>query len=617
MTIIPQAQLYPVTNPPPSVALASPTNGSTFTSSASVTISANAAAQFNSLNPVAFYANNILLGSVTNLPYTLTAAGLAAGPYALTAVATDGSGLSSTSAPVNITVNAGSGHPYGLTSRAVTPAFFNMPGAIPASLPGVIPLQLSLTGVFSDTPNMTPAGGLIPYAPIVPLWSDAAVKTRWLAVPNRGAPYTTDQQIAFSTNGEWSFPVGTVFVKDFQLVTNEITGAKRRLETRLLVRDTNGAVYGVTYKWRADNSDADLLTDSLSENITITNASGTRIHTWYYPSPADCLLCHTAVANYVLGLKTRQLNGNFTYPSAGNTDNQLRTLNHLGLFNPAFDESAISGYSKLSALTNLAASLQERARSYLDANCAQCHRPNGSGPTFDARYDTPLTNQNIINATLAKANLNDPNTRVVVPRDVWRSLLWVRMNTTDPTLKMPNLARNMVDTNAVQVAGDWINSLAGTNALAPPTIVPNGGTFTNSVTVTLQSTNLGATCYYTLDATLPSTNSLLYTVPFAVTSNVVVTASAFAPGFINSFAATAAFSIQVPLQFVSGGFFTNSQFLLPLSGVPGQSYVLQGSADLINWTSLSTNIPIASPFTLTDTNSFGFRYRFYRVLQLP
>src|SRR6266567_3080935 len=94
-------------------------------------------------------------------------------------------------------------------------------------------------------------------------------------VPNNGAPYQSGEQIGFIPTGEWLFPAGTIFVKHFELATNDNNPSlKRRLETRLLVRDTNGAVYGVTYKWRADNSEADLLTSSLTEAILVTNATG-------------------------------------------------------------------------------------------------------------------------------------------------------------------------------------------------------------------------------------------------------------------------------------------------------------------------------------------------------
>ena len=481
--------------------MAAPADGATYTDVASITVAANADAPYNPISIVSFYANGNLLGSLSNSVdaplYTLTATGLATGNYALTAVATDGSGLNSTSAPINISVVAGSGLSYGLTTNVPVSAYLNMPN----TFNGALPLLLSGTGAFGDVPNRIPASGLIPYQPNTPLWSDAAVKSRYLAVPNNGGLLTPDEQIGFLPTNSWMFPAGTVFVKNFDLVVNETNASAplRRLETRLLVRDINGAVYGVTYKWRPDNSDADLLTTSLNEDVAITNATGVRTQTWYYPSPADCLTCHTPLAGYVLGVNTRQLNGSMTYPATGNTDNQLRTLNRLGLFNAAINEATITNYAHLSALTNLSAALEERARSYLDANCAQCHRAGSSiEANFDARYDTPLASQNITNYP-AQHNLGIDGACVVKAKDIWRSVLLARINTNAPAIKMPPLARNLIDTNAVQVITDWINSLPGIPALAPPTIVPNGGTFVTSVNVALQSANTNVAIYFTLD----------------------------------------------------------------------------------------------------------------------
>jgi uncharacterized repeat protein (TIGR03806 family) len=614
-SIIPTTQLYPVTNPPPVAQLSAPADGASSEAGASITLSANAGALYNAVKEVDFYANSTFLGAVSNAPYTLTTTGLGQGSYSLTAVALDTTGLAGTSAPVNITVTAGTGQPYGIGARAPLSPFLNMP----TTINGALPPLLSQTGVFTNTAAMGPLNGLIPYDVNVPLWSDGAVKTRWMAVPNTGAPYTPDEQVGFAPTGEWTFPMGTIFVKHFDLITDlsNPNAPKRRLETRLLVRDPSGAVYGVTYKWRPDNSEADLLSTSLSEAITITNADHTTwTQTWYYPSPADCLACHTPAANYVLGVKTRQLNKDFTYPSSV-TDNQLRTLNHAGLFNPAFSEASISGYDHLSALTNSAASLEERARSYLDANCAQCHRPGGPGVTIDARYDTPLANQNIINTLLIKGDLGIDNARVVVPKDIWRSVLYARMNTDDSTIKMPSLARNLVDTNAVQVMGDWINSLQGTPALAPPTINPPGGTFTGSILVSLQQTNAGATIYFTLDGSVPDTSSFLYTAPFNLTTSAVVRASAIAPSFINSMASRATFTIIAGPSFTGQAYLSNGVFTAQLSGVTNKTYVLQGSTDFINWIPVNTNVPASSPFLLADPQAGNYPYRFYRAVQQP
>jgi len=314
-------------------------------------------------------------------------------------------------------------------------------------------------------------------------------------------------------------------------------------------------------------------------------------------------------------VKTRQLNGDFDYPASGVTDNQLRTLNRIGLFNPSFNEADIGGYAQMVSITNQAATLEDRFRSYIDANCAQCHRPGGTGTTFDARYDTALTNQHIINENVL-GNLGYDNAHVVTPRDIWRSILYQRANATDPLVKMPQLARNLVGTNAMAVIAAWINSLPGTPALPPPTILPNGGTFTGSITVTLQDSDTNSTLRYTLDGALPTTNSILYTGPFLLQNGSVLMAKAFEAGFNDSVASQAIFNLPSPVFFTFGGF-TNGGFQLEVSGVGGQSYLFEATTNLSNWTLLGTNVAPANLFNLFDGNASKFPTRFYRVLQLP
>jgi len=611
---VPTTQLYPCTNPPPVVMITAPTNGATITGGSSVTLSANAAAQYNSLSQVVFYTNGVCLGGLTNPPYTLTISGLAPVGLVLTAVATDGSGLATTSAPVTLTINPGSGLPYGLTNRPVMPAYFNLP----ASINGALPPTLSQVGVFADTTNLVPAAGLLPYAPNTPAWSDGAVGTHWLAVPWTGGLDTVDQQIGFAPAGAWTFPGGTVFIQNLALATDQTNPAAplHRLETRLLVRDPYGAAYGVTYKWRPDNSDADLLTNSLTENIVITNATGTQTQIWNYPGPTSCLNCHNSVAGYVLGVNTRQLNGNFTYPPTGVTDNQLRTLNQLGVFNPAFDEGGITNLPAMVAVTNCAAPFATRVKSYIDANCAGCHRPGGAGPSFDARYDTPLTNQSLIYGPVI-ANLGVDNAYVISPEDVWRSMLYQRADSVAKGVRMPPAAHSLVDSNALAVVAAWIGSLPGIPALAPPAIAPPGGTFVSSVQITLQPPDTNAILYYTLDGSLPTPASLAYAGPFLLTNSATVTVNAWEPGYTNSIATSSLFAIQPPVVFTGGYAITNAGLAFQVAGVAGKSYVLQTSTDLVNWISLSTNVAAATPFYLMDPAALAGRSRFYRAYQQP
>jgi hypothetical protein len=175
--------------------------------------------------------------------------------------------------------------------------------------------------------------------------------------------------------------------------------------------------------------------------------------------------------------------------------------------------------------------LEDRARSYLDANCAQCHRPKGTVAYFDARYDTPLAEQNLIDGhVLIDERIDNP--RIIKPNDIWRSILYMRTDTTE-AFKMPPLARNRIDEQGMNLLRQWIESRPGPPVLPPPEISPHGGNFDQPVAIVLKS-EPGAKIYYTLDGTVPTTSDLFYEKPVQLTSPTILRAKAFKPGFAKS-----------------------------------------------------------------------------------
>jgi uncharacterized repeat protein (TIGR03806 family) len=420
---------------------------------------------------------------------------------------------------------------YGIASWVPPKAYLNMP----RSAHGKMPALLSQTGAFTDLRTMTPAPSLIPYDLIVPFWSDGAAKVRYMALPRA-------TQIGFTTDGDWTFPSGTVFVKTFELATDEAhPQTKRRLETRLLVRDEKGGVYGVDYKWRPDDSDADLLASSLIENVAVRKVDGSiREQPWYYPSRENCLTCHNSHTSGVLGLKTRQLNRTLAYPS-GVSDNELRTLNHLHLLDTPLSEAQLQALPKLAALSDKSRSIEDRARSYLDANCGHCHRPGGTVAYFDARFNTPLAKQELIDGPiLINEGIDRPH--VIAPHDIWRSIAYMRINT-NGDIRMPPVARETIDAQGVQVLRDWINSMPGKDVLAPPQITPDGGTFGKAVNVSLRSPDAGAQIRYTVDGSVPGPQDTLYSGPITVSGPTVVRARAYKDGMTRSITAESVFIV--------------------------------------------------------------------------
>ncbi|MEO5916499.1 MAG: discoidin domain-containing protein [Luteolibacter sp.] len=323
------------------------------------------------------------------------------------------------------------------------------------------PQFLSQTGVFANMATLATVPGVIPYSVASPLWSDGAAKRRWIILPNDGVYDTAAEKIVFSKDGSWLFPAGTVFVKHFEVATNENNPSQvKRLETRFLVCTAGGGKYGVTYRWNAAGTDAELLTTGQGEDFSVTNKNGvTEPRHWDYPSRADCMLCHNAASGQALGVRTYPLNGNFYYATTGRTANQLATFNALGMFDQTLTSTDLGNFIEARSMDDPTAPVEHRVRSYFDTNCAHCHQAGGTVDYFDARLATPLISQRMVNQVLEGNFDLGPDGRYLKPGDADLSALHVRLSNVGNGAAMPPLAKNVVDHKAVDFLRNYINGL--------------------------------------------------------------------------------------------------------------------------------------------------------------
>ncbi len=354
----------------------------------------------------------------------------------------------------------------GLNGRNPFPAYLAGAGtvALPTTTAGSMPSLLSQTGAFSNTAARIPDAGLIPYDVNSALWTDGSLKSRYMGVPYDGTPGGSPT-VGFTPTGAWTFPNGTVIVKNFDLVVDERVGASnpiRRVETRILIRYSESGVEkirGATYKWRADNSDADIVTNNngLNEDIVITQAnSTTRTQQWLFPGPSQCLICHNTKSGLVLGPKTAQLNGNLTYAATGRTDNQLHTWHELGMFDQPIADPPTQ-YARMVDVNDTSATMEDRVKSYQDSNCSHCHRPGDSisaarGPLFDMRYDTPILAPEAGRIPIVANSGTDG----LIRRNINDSSIHDRDSRTG-FQQMPPLARNVPDQRILTLYSQWVN----------------------------------------------------------------------------------------------------------------------------------------------------------------
>lgn len=294
---------------------------------------------------------------------------------------------------------------------------------------------LSQTGCFDPTDPTQADPGLIPFDINSPLWSDGATKKRWLALQDG----TT---IDVAPDGDFLFPVGTILWKQFS-----IDGAP--VETRAFVRHDDGTWAG--YSWEWTGNDAVLL--PAAKVKVLPNGQS-----YYFPSRAECLRCHTDIVNFSIGPELAQLNRDLVYESTGRISNQLETLDHINVL--TFNlPNAIEDIPTYAAIEDTHRPLVTRVRSYLHANCSSCHRGEGvTQARMDFRFTATRAEMEVCDLGPDFGDLGVPGAKLLSPGNPTASVMRLRHASTDALVRMPPLATSLVNFPAIADFDAWILS---------------------------------------------------------------------------------------------------------------------------------------------------------------
>jgi len=319
---------------------------------------------------------------------------------------------------------------------------------------GNFPQRLSETGLFSDPQQQRPAPGVVAYEIAAGRWHDGANARRWIAVPGSST---------VTPGPNYAFPPGTVFAKTLSLPRSATEPSRSApVETQLLHLGSDGW-RGYSYRWNTAGTDAELVGPA-GETVPVpfpdlNQAGGTPNRSWTFPARSDCLRCHNLWPGYVLGFNSSQL------ADAG--PGGLRGLLSSGVV--VSNEFCQSTFP-LASPTDTSASLDTRARSWLHANCAPCHR-FGAGAAVAARFgaDEPLAKLNILDTKPVRGDFGLTDARIIARGHPERSAAWYRINTSGAG-HMPPLGSRRPDPAGSRVLADWIRSMAPT--LAPASSRP-------------------------------------------------------------------------------------------------------------------------------------------------
>ena len=319
------------------------------------------------------------------------------------------------------------------------------------SMTSSFPRKLSETGLFDSVKDQRAAPGVVPYSVNAPYWADGAHLERHFALP--GTTQITDPR-------SWSYPDGMVAVQTLSL--DLVEGNRRSpapVETRILVKQ-DGHWMGYSYLWNDARTDALLVGQSGTDhvvNIKDVAAPGSgRRTTWRVPGRNECMFCHSRAAGFVLGLNAAQMNKDHDY--GGVVDNQIRSLDHIGIFTTPLGDS-LKSLARFVNPYDARADLAERARTYLHVNCSICHVDDGGGNSYIVlAYGTKPDGTKAIGGRPVQGTFGIADAMIIAPGEPERSVLSYRMASLGGA-RMPRIGSRVVDQQALDLLDAWISRM--------------------------------------------------------------------------------------------------------------------------------------------------------------
>ncbi len=313
---------------------------------------------------------------------------------------------------------------------------------------------------MGDIKNQIPSLNVIPYEPASALFSDYAHKKRFVWMPkDTHATYNGDDNI-------FDFPVGAILIKTFYYDNVQPSGTRKNIETRLLVRKADGwKLYD--YVWNEAQTDATLETtgNGLSVPVNWIDDNGVnKSVNFRIPSETECVTCHKINPTHAaggeitipIGPKPQNLNTIFNYVNGG-AQNQIEKWQSVGYLGS--DVPALSAINSTVDWRDTSKSLSLRARSYIDMNCAHCHRDGGHCDYTPQRFNFSNTDMHTFGVCLAPLFNIPDHPYIINAGNADHSELIYRISTNDQAEMMPIIGRTVVHEEGVQLIKDWINTL--------------------------------------------------------------------------------------------------------------------------------------------------------------